>query len=40
MRESVRAQEIGKGESHSHSFHVDILIGTYMFSLNVWFAIA
>ena len=22
--ESVRAREVGKGESHSHPFHVDI----------------
>ena len=24
VRESVRAREVGKGESHSHPFHVDI----------------
>ena len=32
----MRAREVGKGESHSHPFHVDILVGTYMFSLNVF----
>ena len=31
----MRAREVGKGESHSHPFHVDILVGTYMFCLNV-----
>ena len=24
VRELVRAREVGKGESHSHPFHVDI----------------
>ena len=36
MRESVRAREMGKGESHSHPLHVDISVGTYMFCLNVF----
>ena len=36
----MRAREVGKGKSHSHPFHVDIGVGTYMFCLNVWFAIA
>ena len=40
MRESVRAREVGKGESHSHPYHVDIRVGTCMFYLNVWCAIA
>ena len=26
MRESVRAREVGKGESHSHPYHVDIRV--------------
>ena len=29
----MRAREVGKGESHSYPFHVDILVGTYMFGL-------
>ena len=28
MRESVRAREVGKGESHSHQYHVDIQVGS------------
>ena len=35
MRESVRAQEVGKGESHSHPYHVDIQVGSCIF-LNVF----
>ena len=31
MRESVRAREVGRGESHSHPYHVDIQVG-YVFS--------
>ena len=27
MRKSVRALEVGKGESHSHPYHVDIRVG-------------
>ena len=27
MRESVRALKVGKGESHSHPYHVDIQVG-------------
>ena len=26
MRESVRAREVGKGESHSHPYHGDIQV--------------
>ena len=33
----MRTREVGKGESHSHPFHVDICVGTYMFCLNVSF---
>ena len=36
MRESERAREVGKGESHSHPFHVDIRVRTCMFYLNVF----
>ena len=28
MRESVRAREVGKGESHYHPHHVDIQVGS------------
>ena len=28
MRESVRAREVGKGESHSHPYHVEIQVGS------------
>ena len=28
MKESVRAREVGKGESHSHPCHVDIQVGS------------
>ena len=35
MRESVRTREVGKGESHSHSYHVDIQVGSCM-CLNVF----
>ena len=35
MRESVRAREVGKGESHSHLYHVDIQVGSCIF-LNVF----
>ena len=28
MRESARAREVGKGESHSHPYHVDIQVGS------------
>ena len=31
MRESVRAREMGKGESHSHTYHVDIQVGSCIF---------
>ena len=34
MRESVRAQEVGKGESNSHPYHVDIQVGSFI-CLNV-----
>ena len=34
MTESVRAREVGKGESHSHLYHVDIQVGSCIF-LNV-----
>ena len=27
MRESVRAREVGKGESHSRPYHVNIRVG-------------
>ena len=39
MWESVRARDMGVGRSHSHPYHVDILVGTCMFYLNVWCAI-
>ena len=32
--ESVRAREVGKGESHSRPYHVDIQVGSYI-CLNV-----
>ena len=35
MRESVRAREVGKGESHSHPFRVDIQVGSHI-CLNVF----
>ena len=35
MRESVRAQEVGRGESHSHPYHVDIQVGSCI-CLNVF----
>ena len=28
MKEPVRARELGKGESHSHPYHVDIQVGS------------
>ena len=28
MKESVRTREVGKGESYSHSYHVDIQVGS------------
>ena len=28
MRESVRTREVGKDESHSHPYHVDIQVGS------------
>ena len=31
MRESVRAREVGKGESHSHPYNVDIQVGSCIF---------
>ena len=34
-RESVRAREVGKGESHSHPYHVDIQVGSCI-CLNVF----
>ena len=38
MRESMRAREVGKGESHSHPYNVDIQVGSCvclnMFMLN------
>ena len=30
-RESVRAREVGKGESHPHPYHVDIQVGSCIF---------
>ena len=33
VRESVRTWDIGQGESHSHPWHVDILVGMCMFLL-------
>ena len=35
MRESVRAREVGNGESHSHPYHVDIQVQSCIF-LNVF----
>ena len=35
MRESVRAREVGKGESHSHPYHIDIQVGSCI-CLNVF----
>ena len=35
MRELVRAQEVGNGESHSHPYHVDIQVGSCI-CLNVF----
>ena len=41
VRESVRTRDMGKGESHSHPWHVDIRVGICIFCLNVcMFAIA
>ena len=34
MRESVRTREVGKGESHSHPYDVEIEVGSCIF-LNV-----
>ena len=31
MRESVRGREVGRGESHSHPYHVDIHVGSCIF---------
>ena len=36
----MKARDGGMGESHSHSYHVDIRVGTYMFYLNIWCVIA
>ena len=30
MKELVRAQEVGNGESHSHPYHVDIQVGSWI----------
>ena len=35
VRESVREGEVGKGESHSHPYHVDIQVGSCI-CLNVF----
>ena len=35
MKESVRAREVGKGESYSHPHHVDIQVGSCI-CLNVF----
>ena len=35
VRESVRAREVGKGESHSHPYHVYIQVGSCI-CLNVF----
>ena len=35
VRESVRAREVGNGELHSHPYHVDIQVGSFIF-LNVF----
>ena len=35
MSESVRAREMGNGELHSHPYHVDIQVGSYI-CLNVF----
>ena len=35
VRESVRTREVGKGESHSHPYHVDIQVGSCI-CLNVF----
>ena len=41
VRESVRTRDMGKGESHSHPWHVDIRVGICILCLNVcMFAIA
>ena len=41
VRESMRTWDIGKGESHSHPWHVDIQIRICILCLNVcMFAIA
>ena len=41
VKESVWTRNMGLCESHSHPFHVDIQVGTYMIHLNicwvVWF---
>ena len=31
MKESARAREVGKGESNSHPYHVDIQVGSCIF---------
>ena len=35
VRETVRTREVGKGESHSHPYHVDIQVGSCI-CLNVF----
>ena len=33
----MRARDMGVGGSHSHPYHVDILVGTFMYFLEcVW----
>ena len=32
----MRAREVGKGELHSHPYHVDMQVGSYMICLNVF----
>ena len=32
----MRARDMGVSGSHSHPYHVDIRVGTYMFYLNVF----
>ena len=31
MRESMRAREVGRGESHSHPYHIDIQLGSCIY---------
>ena len=35
VRELVRTRDMGKGESHSHPWHVDIRVGICILCLNV-----